>query len=197
MGYLFRTYECDSGGEAIEPHRFELMLKSDEHPSFCPVCGASVEGASPVPGTKNVGKSDINKSVDIVYRSLEESSAERAEMTGNSNFKITNMKDNLREGDVAAVPLNNSVTQFMGDAGSLGVKYGWGGGASGGAAPSPGNPSFNQKALPVKADPGLQGFTGPGHQSLSAIQGELGRNHVGTKAAMVHAGRMNKEAPSV
>ncbi len=43
------------------------------------------------------------KAVDLTYRQLEESSNFRAEMAGDPSLKITNLKDNLREGDVAAI----------------------------------------------------------------------------------------------
>jgi hypothetical protein len=43
------------------------------------------------------------KAVDLTYRQLERSGEIRAEMTGDPSMKITNLKDNLREGDVAAM----------------------------------------------------------------------------------------------
>jgi len=193
MGYLVRTYECDNGGEG-EPHQFEMMIKSDEHPSFCPTCGNPIEDVKVIPGTKHVGKSNINKAVDMTYRALEESSAVRAEAAGNPNFKITNMKDNLREGDVAAMPIRNSVTQFMDEAGSQGAKFGWGGGAAA-ASSAPiaqVNPNFKAQAGAVKPDGVLNGMTGPGHVALSAIQGDRGQTHIGKRAEQVHAGRLNK-----
>lgn len=42
------------------------------------------------------------KAVDLTYRQLEKSSEVRAEMAGDPSLKVTNLKDNLREGDVAA-----------------------------------------------------------------------------------------------
>lgn len=194
--YIVRTYECDNGGEG-ESHQFEMMIKSDEHPKFCPTCGNpfdNLDDIKVIPGTKNVGKSNINKAVDLTYRALEESSAARAELAGNPNFKITDMKDNLRQGDVAAMPIHNSVTQFMDEAGSQGAKFGWGGGASvATSAPiAQVNPDFKQKAGAVKGDGVLNGMTGPGHVALSAIQGDRGQTHIGKRAEQVHAGRLNK-----
>lgn len=194
-GYIFRTYGC--GGlparrrkgvvvsEAVPPHEFEIMLRSDEHPSFCPKCGARVGNVEAIPGTKNVGKSDINKAVDMTYRLVEESSAERAELAGSKHLKVTNMRDHLREGDVAVPPMpSNTVTAYMADAAGKGIGYGWGGGMMAPALRS-GTPS------PVKVDPAT-GFTGPTHAALSGAQGPSGQTHLATRHQMINAGRQNK-----
>lgn len=60
----------------------------------------------------NIGGSPIAKSVDQTYRQYEAASIERAEAAGDPSMKVTNMRDNLREGDVAAMPVNNVVTQY-------------------------------------------------------------------------------------
>jgi hypothetical protein len=183
MAFFYRTYACDSGGEA-EEHAFEVFLKDDERPSFCPKCGCPVEDIEAVPGTHSIGGSDIAKGVDLTYSLLEESSAYRAEVTGNPNFKITDMKDRLREGDSAAVLPQNTVTGFMSDAEQRGVRYGWGGGAMGA-------PSFNSAPSPVRVDP-TTGFTGAGHKALSSIQGTAGQVHLGNRAQQIVAGQVNK-----
>jgi hypothetical protein len=184
MAYFYKTFACDSGGEA-EEHAFEVFLENDELPSFCPKCGCPVDPESEaVPGTHSIGGSDIAKGVDLTYSLLEASGEYRAEQTGNPNFKITNMKDHLREGDVAAVLPNNTVTGFMADAENRGVRYGWGAGAVGA-------PSFNSAPSPVRVDP-TTGFTGAGHKALSSIQGTAGQVHLGNRAQQIVAGQVNK-----
>ena len=183
---IFRTYACDSGGENPE-HTFELMQDRDEGPpKFCPTCGCPVDpDTETVPGTHSIGGSNIVKGVDLTYRLLEESGAERAAITGNPNFKITNMKDHLREGDVAAVLPRNTVTNFMADAEQRGVRYGFGGGAGMGM----------QTASPTPVP--TSGYTGPGHVALSGIQGDsAGSAHLNSRAVMVGAGQINKTGKS-
>jgi hypothetical protein len=56
-----------------------------------------------LPGSFSIGTAK-SKSVDAVYRDIERASEVRAEAAGDPSLKVTNMKDNLREGDVAAMP---------------------------------------------------------------------------------------------
>lgn len=182
MAYIFRTYGCDSGGEA-EEHTFELMQSSDEGPpKFCPKCGNAIDPEiEAVPGTHAIGGSNIVKGVDMTWKLLQESGEERAEITGNPNFKITDMKDHLREGDVAAMLPRNSVTNFMDSASQMGVNYGFGGGGAMGLQTS--NPT------PVPTT----GYTGPGHVALAGIQGDLaGSAHLHSRAAMTSTGQINR-----
>ena len=62
------------------------------------------------------------KATDACYRELETSSAARAELAAQmagvpvsemSHLKVTNLKDNTREGEVAAMPVVNEVTKQM------------------------------------------------------------------------------------
>ena len=62
------------------------------------------------------------KATDSCYRELETSSAARAEAAAHfagvpvsemSHLKVTNLKDNTREGEVAAMPVVNDVTRQM------------------------------------------------------------------------------------
>lgn len=83
-----------------------LFLERDESdsPAHCPRCG-NYMGDDPqqLPGGFSIG-TQKGRSVDAVYRDIEASSAARAEMAGDASLKVTNMRDNLREGDVAAMP---------------------------------------------------------------------------------------------
>jgi len=78
------------------------------------------------------------KVADQVYRDMERGSEHRthlaAELGGGSasdysGLKITDMRDNLRQGDIAAVPVRNAITEHMertgqgGFAGAEGVGY--------------------------------------------------------------------------
>lgn len=181
--YRYRTYQC-SGQEDDGEHSFEIFIEADQHPKFCPICGAAFEGeVEAVPGTHSIGGSAITRSVDAMYRDLETSSAERAEMAGNPQLKITNMKDGLREGDVAAVMPNNAVSQYMDQARQNGMGFGFGGGAAFG-------PAVSSVPNPVQPDPTLNGYTGPGHLALSGIQGTEGRAHLAHRAQATVAGQI-------
>lgn len=83
----------------------------------CPLCGYTirddVDNVYTQAITAPVIHKQENKSADIVYRAMENASAVRAEEAANAlgvsvsdvaDMKITDMKDNLREGDVAAMP---------------------------------------------------------------------------------------------
>lgn len=187
--YIWRTYECPGRKlktGVVPPHPFEVMEDRDERAQFCTKCGRDLRRLpiDATPGTHSVGKSDINKAVDLTYRLVEESSAERAELAGNPSLKVNNMRDHLREGDVAVPMPNNTVTQFMGMAEQRGIGYGFGGGMMA--------PAFSSgQAMPVSVDP-VTGYTGPTHAALSAAQGESGHTHLATRREMITAGTINK-----
>lgn len=85
----------DCGGTFKQPMGESL-------PNFCPLCGSS-QNLDPdfVPDRLNIG-TNRGKAGDRTYREIEEASKVRAEMAGDPSLKITDMNDNLREGDVAA-----------------------------------------------------------------------------------------------
>jgi len=119
------TYECP-GTDDHPPHRFRYMhhpsIEDDPLPRFCGICGYdSMEGFDKAIVAPHIAKS-IGKAVDGTYRQMEAQSEDRmhaaAEMTGGdisefSDLKITNLQDNLREGDIAAVPVVNEVTKAI------------------------------------------------------------------------------------
>lgn len=106
MAYVFRTFGCpECGGE------FEVMQERDEGPpAKCQICAADMtEEGVVIPlslprGGKIVG-SPTAKGVDMTYKMLEDSSAAMAAESGNPHLKVTDLKDNLRMGDVAAKPV--------------------------------------------------------------------------------------------
>lgn len=181
MSLVFRTFECpDCDG------RFELMQERDDAPPrFCLHCGADFgadESHRPeaVPAKIAIGGGSAARSVDQTYRMLEESSAARAEAVGNPALKITDLHDNLREGDVAAkVPAvpNNSIGQFMRYAEeTAGIHYGF---QKQAFAP-------DVRAPPIRTSAGQ--FSGPTNVALDAVQGVGGENHQRTKQQLTAAG---------
>lgn len=184
MAYFYRTYSC-GGDDDNPPHQFELFIQGDEHPRFCPICGAEFEGEPEmIPGGMHIGGSAIQRTVDNMYRQIETSSAERAELAGNPALRVTDMNDHLREGDIAAKMPVNTVTQFMETAGAAGARYGFGGGAMTGVA-------FNAAPAPVPTN----SITGPGHAALWGVQGTAGQNHSAMRQTMTSAGEQARDRP--
>lgn len=94
-------------------------------PEECPLCQntgtrtAPVDTSPPVAPYLALGKS---KAADAYYRAQEEASVERvrmaAAMTGESeaslsDLKITNMKDHMEVGEIAAMPVSNEVSKVV------------------------------------------------------------------------------------
>lgn len=115
-----RRYICPSCED-----KFEIFHRaSDEKPPrYCPLCGFDTwegenlreELAMPYISSARA------RSVDAHYRAMEEGAEYRATVAREmgldaeaaNQLKLTDQKDGLREGDIAAVPVNNAVTQFM------------------------------------------------------------------------------------
>ena len=98
-----RTYECPDCHARITV----LHMSRDELPPLCPSCDIAPVQQMSAP---HIAKA-IGKSADQVYRQIEEASEHRAEMVAEqfgesvheTNMKITDLKDNMRQGDIAAV----------------------------------------------------------------------------------------------
>lgn len=179
MSLFYRTFLCP-----YCDNRWTLCQEGAEAPpKFCPECGKRfAKTLAAVPGTHRIGGSRAAKSVDETYSALERAGEARmrlAERDGATpeaarQLKITNMHDNMREGDVAAIhaPLpSNPTTQFMGEAAKRGIRYGFGG--SMGLTPSPGAPPV-RVAPPIQMQDGV--YTGPGHIGMRAVQIDHGAN---------------------
>lgn len=117
MGRL-RTFECPSCAGRFE----QYVHRADEPPPrFCGQCGfdsltLDASLASPHIAT------GAAKNVDGVHRAMEEGAEWRANKVQESfggttaegnNLKLTDMRDNARAGETAAVPVVNDVTRMM------------------------------------------------------------------------------------
>ncbi len=92
-----RTYACPDCGEHF---RFLHMTRDEPPPSECELCGADMDAPEPELSAVHIGGSSISKAVDMVYE------------TQSAAGKQTNMKDSLREGDVAGMRVVNDVTRY-------------------------------------------------------------------------------------
>lgn len=113
-------------------------------PDVCKLCGADVghDRADDDVVMPFIRTNGATASADKLYRDIEKGSEVRAmaaaEMTGApvsemQDLKITNLNSTTHQGDIAAVPVQNAVTQFMdanpnvaGFRGGEGVHYGAG-----------------------------------------------------------------------
>jgi len=112
MAFKSRRYKCpECSGEFSFLHEIINGVEEDP-PSHCPRCGCYV-GTEPqaLPSNFSISSSK-GKNPDILYREMESSSADRAQQAADlagvpvsemASLKITNMKDNMREGDIAAI----------------------------------------------------------------------------------------------
>lgn len=107
-----------------------------EHPRYCPLCDADM-GEMPDDNVISLPAflSPKTKAADAVYRQAEAASVVRAEKAAElagcdvsemSSLKITNMKDHKHQGEVAAVPVVNAVTQQMDAINARGGNFGFG-----------------------------------------------------------------------
>lgn len=100
-----------------------------DFPRYCPLCRADIgidtdDTVISMPSLRSAS----SKSVDNVYREMERGSEIRAEKGAElagcsveemSGLKITDIRTGLKEGEIAAPPLNNPVTQAMAQAPGL------------------------------------------------------------------------------
>lgn len=127
MGYLLRCTLCR------EKFKWDV---SGGYPDKCPCCGEKIghdraDSDIVMPSLRSMKTT----ATDNVYREVERTSEVRmeqaAEMAGcspsdMSSLKITNLRDNNRQGDVAAIPVNNEVTRQMEAINARGGQFGFG-----------------------------------------------------------------------
>jgi hypothetical protein len=122
--------------------KFRWLAETEPYPKDCPECNAYVghDRADSDVVVPNI-LAFATRCQDGVYKAMEKASEERvyqaAEMAGcdvseMSSLKITNMRDNMREGDIAAIPVNNEVTRQMEAINARGGAFGFGGGPEAG-----------------------------------------------------------------
>ena len=110
---------------------------SKPEPRYCPLCDADL-GEPPDDNVISLPAflSPKTKAADNVYRQAEQASVVRAEKAAElagcdvsemSSLKITNMKDHKHQGEVAAVPVVNAVTQQMDAINARGGQFGFSG----------------------------------------------------------------------
>lgn len=126
----------------------EAIFVYDHHPSieadpvgFCPRCGFTQE-MDPALVAPHIGRT-IAKTVDSMHRDMEDGEKFRADLA-REKFGLdseearamvsTNSLDNMRAGEISAIPVNNPVSQAMAANPNA---YGWTGGAAQGVALSP------------------------------------------------------------
>lgn len=108
MALKSRTYAC----EACDGQFTILKDDRDPPPAHCACCGASTgDDPEPILNFSRIGKA-ANQSLDKTYRAMESASIGRAEQAASdlgvsvsevSDIKMTNMRDNLREGDTSFI----------------------------------------------------------------------------------------------
>lgn len=131
---IYRKYQCP---DCQGVFRFLHHPNTEPPPKFCPLCGADVSGEKKQrkPRLKKADHASLpddvrpsvrrtaTKSVDGLYRQMESASENRmqdaAELLGVdarslSAMKMTNMKDNLREGDMSMSTTPSAAAQIMG-----------------------------------------------------------------------------------
>lgn len=179
---IMRTYLCpDCKGQFDHLHH-----PSDEPPpDYCPLCGANVSGKRKkrlsrvvtAPAIKTV----VSKSADQVYRQMEDSSNVRAQQAAEilgvhpsklSNMKMTNMKDNLREGDMSYIP--STATKIQGYSADLSRPDGKPLGATFGSSPD----------IPI-------GLPGKPAQEMNTAMSSIFNNHRSMVQATVASGKKN------
>ncbi len=199
---VYRTYECPACKKNFD---FLHHPNDEPPPNFCPLCGADVSGKKKQRMRKaervlSPGLSErikhapsvrrtASKSADAVYRGMENASHDRmkdaAEVLGVdprtlSNMKFTDMKDNMREGDMAQSTTPTDATKITGSVGNMNLPD------SGGTGQ---NIAFNpfqhnaQAAEMVRAGPRAGNGARELVNSLHATKGH----------SVVAAGRINKK----
>ena len=114
-----RTYECTDCGHSF---RFVHHPVDEPPPSFCPACGVKFDGTPYEPPPAPRIANPRHASMDQTYRALEDSSVARADMAYEAGggdradynlMHVTDLKDNVREGEIAAKVEPSMVQQVM------------------------------------------------------------------------------------
>lgn len=96
-------------------------------PRFCPLCSSDIgtdcaDDEIVMPFIRSSQRTAQAQSADDVYRQMEKGSEQRAEMAASqlgvpvsemSDLKVTDLRSASRPGEIAAVPVNNAVSQML------------------------------------------------------------------------------------
>jgi hypothetical protein len=126
---ISRVYGCP-GTLRHPPHQFRYLhhpsVEADPLPRYCAQCGYDSEGEDiPEAVTAPHIAKTIGKTVDDMYRGMEEGAEHRAAMAmeqfgldkdESAQLKITNMRDDIHTGDTSDIPVKNEITKIMAEA---------------------------------------------------------------------------------
>lgn len=125
---IVRTLSCPSCRGEFD-HFF--MKSDDPYPRFCSLCGFDTQASagkgkrrrklSAMPSAPRIENSGARQNVDGYYRAVEEGGQHRANVAESmglsaedaNTLKVTNMRDNMRDGAIAEAPVVNDVTVAM------------------------------------------------------------------------------------
>lgn len=196
MQYLISVQCPDCGAKWRIP-------KGEEFPAFCPKNGCQLSVPDPdfVPSRMNI-RSVQSQSADYTFRKYEADSIARAEQAKpmieqqlvdaglpreeaqrqaevhSNELKVTNLRDNIREGETAAVPVSNTVTHVQDAMSAAGM---WQGNFQGGfagaasAGPAPFHESGAKSMFAIQAGKGGGGQAPAPAASVAGLSAGFGR----------------------
>lgn len=117
-----RRYQCPECSYEFN-YDHHPSIEADPCPRYCAHCGfdTAAEDYDPALVMPHIGQ-PIRQNVDGMHRAMEEGAEFRAEQAREqfgldqqqaNAMKLTDMKDNLREGDTGDMPVKNDVTKVM------------------------------------------------------------------------------------
>lgn len=193
-----RRYKCPEC-EGVFSYLHHPNVDEDPAPRFCPLCGFDSlldkphdqpNGYTTEVTAPHIQKSAIVKGADYTYRAMEEASeanmhaaAEAAgvDVSEMRSLKITDMKDGLREGDVAAMPVNPSSQAIEAAPGAFGFQ-----------------PAQQGAGFAASAHTGAHAYAGLGAAtSLRAAHSRLGGTVVDMPALEVQARQAQRVNPAL
>lgn len=106
---ITRTYECP---DCEQQFSFLHLTRDEPPPAYCVRCGADM-GAEPIVALPKitVGGGAIARSVDTTINDYMEATQRHARENGIPGGGITDMKDSLREGEIAVKTPDNIVSR--------------------------------------------------------------------------------------
>jgi len=158
--------------------KFRWLAETEAYPSNCPQCDfyTGHDRADDDVVVPNI-LSFASRSTDGVYKAMERASEERVyqaaadagcDASDMAGLKITNMRDNMKQGDIAAMPVVNDITRQMDYIASRNPNsmFGYGGGPAAGV-------EFAAGAASGRIADGVSGSILPrrGAQAMDTVRG--------------------------